>query len=95
MTRAFAGDALEEAPGLLEGDLPAALTLPLAPDRAFADAAAGRVTSLAERDTAVAEFALEVGVGRSAGGFALGGRVLATDGGTKVAEALRRLRDVV
>lgn len=95
VTRAFAGNALEEVLGLLEGDFPAVLTLAVALGRAFAGAPADRVTSLAERDAAVAELALEVGVGRSAGGFALGGRVLATEGGTKAVDALRRFRDVV
>ena len=95
MIRALAGDALDEVLGLLEGDLPVALTLAVALGRAFAGASAVRGITLAERDAAFVELTLEVVIGRSAGGFTLWGRVLATDGGTRAAEALRRLRDVV
>ena len=95
MIRALAGDALDEVLGLLEGDLPVALTLAVAPVRAFVGAPAGRGVTLAERDAAIEELALEVGVGRSAGGFALGAWYLATDAGTRAADALRRLREVV
>ena len=95
MPRAFAGDALEDVLGLLEVDFPAALTLAVALGRAFAGALVGRVTSLDERDAALAELALGVGVGRSAGGFALAVRDFARDGGTEAVDALRRFREVI